>query len=85
MLKPRERHAVIPLTSHHVNKKHIRNFTMKNRLFQAVIVGGRHEYDSEQVHMEVYDYRTGFTFASGKTGPARPGISGAQITSEILT
>jgi len=68
MLKPRERHAVIPLTSHH-----------------AVIVGGRHEYDSEQVHMEVYDYRTGLTFASGKTGPARPGISGAQITSEILT
>lgn len=35
--------------------------------------------------MEVYDYRTGLTFASGKTGPARPGISGAQITSEILT
>ena len=35
--------------------------------------------------MEVYDYRTGLTFASGKMGPARPGISGAQITSEILT
>merc|ERR1711915_351795 len=67
MLKPRERHAVVPLTAHH-----------------AVIVGGRHNFDSEAVQMEIYDYRTGKTFKAGKIGPARPGISGAQITSEIL-